>query len=351
MISTPTGVGGAERVLEALVQGGDQRGWDQLVLNPFARADGGLAEILGPARYVVLPATRVSHLPGMIRIFRERLADYAGDLIHAHLFHAIVLSGLSAPRRYRSVLSQQHGDHLVRQGRKVEATLDRVATGRFDRVVASSNAVRRFLVDGYRIPDEKIVTIHNGWQGTPASNPSTRYPHTTIGSVGNLRDEKGHATLIEAFADVRSSHEARLLLVGDGPLRSALEQQATDLGVRDDVEFTGAVADVWPYLEQMDIFVLPSKHEALGIAALEAMAAGVPVVASDVGGIPEIVENDRTGLLVPPQDPRALAERIERLLTHPELAETFRVAARRSVESHRMGAMVDRYFDLYESLL
>jgi len=112
------------------------------------------------------------------------------------------------------------------------------------------------------------------------------------------------------------------MIVGTGPIETELRSRATDLGISDKVIFTGARRDVPRLLKAMDVFVLPSVHEGFGFALLEAMISSLPVVASQVGGIPEVVENGRTGLLVPPADPHALAEAIVRLLSDDTLRLT-----------------------------
>jgi glycosyltransferase involved in cell wall biosynthesis len=140
-----------------------------------------------------------------------------------------------------------------------------------------------------------------------------------VGVVARLEPEKGHATLLEAWpAVVRACPEAYLLVVGEGSLREALEAQARELRIAHRVVFAGRRDDIPAVTAALDVAVLPSYREAQGLTVLEAMALGRPVVASDVGGIPEMIENGRTGLLVPPHDADGLAAAITRLLRdHP----------------------------------
>ena len=145
-----------------------------------------------------------------------------------------------------------------------------------------------------------------------------------VGVVSRLREEKGIDVLVDAFASVHGRvPQARLLVVGDGPDRGALQLQAAKLGIGDSVIWAGARP--WPeairLMSAMDVVAVPSRFEGFGLSAIEAMACGKPVVASAVGGLPEIVENSETGLLVPPVDPQVLGQALLRLMEDPGLRQ------------------------------
>jgi phosphatidylinositol alpha-1,6-mannosyltransferase len=155
--------------------------------------------------------------------------------------------------------------------------------------------------------------------------------------VARLSPEKGLDVLLDAMSVLaRSGSELRLVLAGDGPERSKLERQAVKLGIAERVEFRGDVAhDLVPnVLRELDIFAMPSREEGFGVAAIEASATQLPVVASDTHGIPDAVQHGRTGLLVPPNDAGALAEAIARLSSDPELRERLGRQGRAFVEEH-----------------
>jgi glycosyltransferase involved in cell wall biosynthesis len=208
----------------------------------------------------------------------------------------------------------------------------RILTARIDRLIA----VSRSIVDKLRQEGRDaapISLIHNGvdlerydHQGPcctlrdeydlPAEGP-------IVGVVARLEPEKGHPTLLEAWRTIAAAvPDATLLVVGEGSQRAALEALAADLGVADRVVFTGRRDDVPAVTAALDVAVLPSYREALGLTVLEAMALSRPVVASNVGGIPEMIEDGVTGLLVPPRDAGALAAAILRLLRDHPLADT-----------------------------
>lgn len=172
-----------------------------------------------------------------------------------------------------------------------------------------------------------------------------------VGVVARLEPEKGHPTLIDAWPQVlRGIPDAHLLVVGEGSRREALEAQVADRGIGDRVTFTGRRDDVPAVTAALDVAVLPSYREAQGLTILEAMALSRPVIASNVGGIPEMVEDGRTGLLVPPHDPEALARAITRLLTDHAYADMLAKGGHDLVhERFCVELMVSAIEDLYDA--
>ncbi|HEX5374754.1 MAG TPA: glycosyltransferase, partial [Solirubrobacterales bacterium] len=170
--------------------------------------------------------------------------------------------------------------------------------------------------------------------------------------TANFRAQKGHPVLIEAFATVaQRMPEARLVLLGDGPELPAARRLVGELGLAGRVELPGPQADVWPWLATAHVFALASHYEPLGIAVLEAMGAGLPVVATGVDGIRELVWPGVTGELVPPGDPAAMAQALIAILEDPGAATQMGTAGRAAAAENRMELCVERYFDLYERLL
>jgi glycosyltransferase involved in cell wall biosynthesis len=172
-----------------------------------------------------------------------------------------------------------------------------------------------------------------------------------IVSVGRLAEPKDFATLVAALARLPRG-AAHLSIVGDGPLRAVVEADVARLGLRAEVTFTGEVADARPYLDRAAVFALASMSEGMPLSVLEAMAAGLPVVASDVGGIHEVVVEGETGFLVAPADPRAFAERLAQLVAEPALVATLGIAGRaRAEERFSLPAWRDAHLELYRTLL
>ena len=210
------------------------------------------------------------------------------------------------------------------------------------------------------VPRERIVVIPNGvdterFEGplgtAPAPLDALPRPRVVVGSVGCLAPRKDYGVFIEALARVRARHpEVVGVVVGDGPQRETLEARARALGMNGHLLFAGERDDVPLWLRHFDIFALSSREEGIPNAVLEAMAAGRPVVATAVGGTPEIVADGRTGRLVPARDPAAFAAAIDDLVAHPEEARRLGDAAARATrESFGIASMVKRHEGYYEA--
>lgn len=233
-----------------------------------------------------------------------------------------------------------------------------------DRYVPVSRDLCGWLERVVRIPAAKLQLIDNGvdterfcaaapvagareaWQDDPDS--------FVIGTVGRLQDVKDQATLIDAFALLRAElpeARLRLVLVGDGPLRAQLQARARERAVQDSVCFAGPRSDVAPVMRSFSLFALSSIAEGTPVTLLEAMASGLPVVATAVGGIPDLVEQGVCGTLVPPQDPQALAAAIAPYVRDRALARRHGAAGRARVEQqYSMQAMLAAYVALYDEL-
>jgi glycosyltransferase involved in cell wall biosynthesis len=214
-----------------------------------------------------------------------------------------------------------------------------------DEVVALSRAVATKVVGitprvvYYGIEPREEITGPRG-----VSQP------TMLGVASRLVPIKGIVHLIRALALLRRDVEGiRLEIAGAGPDQTALQQEVRTLGLDDIVAFVGWQPDIWPWLDRWDILVQPSLAEGFGMAALEAMAAGLPVVASSVGGLPELIEDGLTGYVVPPADPATLAARLRHLVLHADLREAMGAAGRARVQEHfspqRMAAEIAAIYD------
>jgi sugar transferase (PEP-CTERM/EpsH1 system associated) len=235
-----------------------------------------------------------------------------------------------------------------------------------DRYVPVSHDLARWLRNVVNIPAAKSQLIMNGVDTVRyAPNlPAAALPWAgdnqafVIGTVGRLQDVKDQATLIEAFAllcaarpATRESKGLRLAVVGDGPLRARLEQKAQDAGVADLVWFAGARNDIPQLMRSFDLFALSSIAEGTPVTLLEAMACGVPVVATNVGGIPEVVQDGVNGALVPASNAQALAEALGRYADDRARVSAHGAAARETIERHySVAAMVGAYTALYDQL-
>ncbi|MFQ5649768.1 MAG: glycosyltransferase [bacterium] len=228
------------------------------------------------------------------------------------------------------------------------------------KVVSVSHATARWLVEQRGLSEDKVMVIpygvdlHTYKQG---KNPQLRAelgiaPQTAVvGVIARLHEQKGHRYLVEAARAILTKYEdVQFLFAGDGELRDELEKQVAEAKLGEHVKFLGFRNDVKELLRTFDVFVLPSLYEGLPNVILEAMATGLPVVATSVDGTVELVEDGSTGFLVPPKDPRALSDKILRLLADTELRKSFgRQGRQRVVNEYSLELQVNHFQNLYET--
>jgi glycosyltransferase involved in cell wall biosynthesis len=224
-----------------------------------------------------------------------------------------------------------------------------------DHLLCNSALIKEFLTSRYGLPPARITVAVNGVDTDFFQpNPNGRPPGPPVLlSVARLVPDKDQDTLLKAFGPLSQRHPgAQLWLVGNGPRRGVLEQQARNLGLAERVKFMPPEHDLRPLYHRADLFVLSSRAEALPNVILEAMAAGLPVVATRVGGVPEAVVPEATGLLVAPGDDAALAAALGRLLDDPgERRAMGRQARERVLDQFSFPAMVSRHQELWSRLL
>lgn len=328
-----------------------------------ASSGGALVEALAAAGvpHVRMPIDVHSPLhPSALRSLvqlRSLIHRYHPDVMHAQTRVAHVLAGVAGRLAGVPVVTTAHGFYQRRWWRRTLPFWGR-------RVIAVSPSVKAFMCKAYDVPADKIAVVLNGIEWTPPA-PAVldaaveRFRRAwglsaeggpILGMVARLSVVKGAGVLLEAFHRLRRTvPAARLLIVGDGPSRADLIKQAYALGEQGRVVLAGTVDGTAVPLHVMDLFVLPSMNEAFGLAIVEAMAMGRPVVASRVGGIPDLVEDGRTGLLVPPGDAEALARALERLIADPAAARAMGQAGRARYEQRftmdRVARDTERVYD------
>lgn len=308
------------------------------------------------------------------RRVRDRLVRERIDLIHAHDFYSGIL-GLVAGRLtgVRVIVSQRH---LKLSDRRLHEWGQRLINWAGDRVMVNSEAIRDQILATSKVPPEKIVVIRNGLitsedeaggigrNGSSAPNAAAAREEILgelrlgseaklVGMVGRLEYIKGHRYFVEAAATVsRKYPNAHFLLVGDGQLQDEIERQAAGLGIADRLHLLGYRRDASRIVSAFDLSVLTSLHEGMPNTVLEAMAAGVPVIGTAVGGTKELIVDGETGYLVPPADPEALARRISWALDHEQERAIFAARARQeALTKFGMSRMVAEVEQLYDEMV
>jgi L-malate glycosyltransferase len=282
------------------------------------------------------------------------------DLVHAHDPHGVAMAAIAL-----SMSTEQRAPPLV-AARRVDFRLRRNALSRWkyrqvDLFICASEAIRQLLVsDG--IAPGRTTTVHEGIdlarvQAAPpaALHQELWLPHQAplVGNVAALVPHKGQRYLVDAAAQVvREQPDARIIIAGEGELRESLEHQIRHHHLEKHVFLTGFRPDVLSLHQAFDVFVMSSVTEGLGTSVLDAMACGKPVVATRAGGMPEVVVDGETGLLVPPRDPRAMATAIVRLLADEPLRTRMGAAGLARLRQHFTAEiMVEKTAAVYERLL
>ncbi len=301
------------------------------------------------------------------RTIAELIAKYEVDLVHCHDTNSNVLVGIGRRRFPCAAIASPYGWWTPKW--HVEAQINHwienhLALPHFERVYTVSETMKKNVLKG-GTPDERIRVIHTGLDvsqfdtGAPRKEVRAAFgipeDGIVVGTVSRLFAEKGHAYLLEAAAMLAPDFpQLRLLIVGTGSEREPLGEQATCLGIGDKVLFTGFYDDLPGALRTMDIFAQPSiLHEGFPTAVLEAQVAGLPVVASDIGGTFETIDAGVTGLLHPPADAQALADTLRQLLADPARRANMATAARPWIENsftlkHMIDAMTQTYLEAVE---
>ena len=277
------------------------------------------------------------------------------DLVHSHLFPAQLFTPVAAMLAGSKVplLLTEHSTHHRRR-KKWIYPLEKWMYGRYTRIACVSEASAENLRAWITGLGEKITVVSNGidvrkfQQATPVLRAliGIENSNCVLLYVASFQERKDHGTLLRAVAQVS---DVDLVLVGDGELRGQFERQAESLGIAKRVHFLGARADVAELLKMADIYVHVPLFEGFGIAAVEAMAAGKPIIASDVPGLAQVVGD--AALLVPPVDPKALATAIRKLIASPELRSQLGGAALQRSSQFSIERTVDAYIELYRGIL
>ena len=353
-------VGGLEKVVFEIARFIDKERFDIEVwcvarggpISEEIKKDGILVSVLDIHTY---------HNPANVLKMVRLLKKARPDIVHSHGYYAAVIGRIASRfARVPAVIAHVHNTYWNYAARNLfmEFSLSYIT----DKIVCCSNAVRDFVLQYEKVSPKKVITVYNSIDIERFRRPveKTRLKRslgiaedeTVVISVASLTPKKGHRYLLEALGAIDAKHKVRLLVVGTGPLRAELENYVHRKQLGAKVIFLGVRDDIPGLLGISDIFAMPSLIEGFGIATAEAMAAGLPVLATNVGGTPEVVSDGVSGILVPSKDPVALAEAITSLILDKETAERMgREGYKIAKERFSVETMVSKIEKLYEALL
>jgi len=347
LISQQLNPGGREKALLSLADALQTRGWKVEVLTFLP----GLLDQLFVQRGIPVRTFQARLKMQRISQLRRYLMQHRPNIVHTHLFSAGFWGRIAAKLAGVPVIIHTEGGMPFEEKRWKRIPAERLLTQFSDRVVCVAGAIKDHLVQVGGLPAESLVVIPNGIETDellkiplrPIADPPR------IFSAGRLYNVKGYDVLIRAFAQV-DRYNGKLVLAGDGPEAGALRQLADTLGVANRVEFLGYRDDIHGLLGQSDLYVTPSRSEGLSNSILEAMAAGVPVIATDVGGNRELLEG--AGRIVPPENPKSMAASITEAVKESEITMTLAKKARqRIIDHYTLNKVVAAHEELYQQCL
>mgnify|MGYP003393046388 CR=1 FL=1 len=294
-------------------------------------------------------------LARLYRCFRQEKAR----IVHTHQFAQLLFSVLPAMAYGAKIVHTEHEYYIYRNNARARRLFKQLV--RFcSALTVVGPEVARYYVEELGVPRQRIHVIANGVNldqfGIEGRESRSRLglsvDDVVFGIVGRLEPEKDHRTLLQAFRSLIEHQPARLVVVGDGRLRSELESYARTLGLEPHVSFLGTRTDIPEVLAAFDVFVLSSVNEGVPLSVVEAMGAGKPVIATEVGGLRLLVHPEVNGLLVPPADPAALAAAMRSLAGNLTRRQEMGMQGRRIArESFSVSTMINRYQEVYQSVL
>lgn len=310
-----------------------------------------LLKAAGRADLDILPLPfRGDFDPGLTWTLRRFLRRHAIDVLVCNFNRDVRVAGLAGRMAGTPGIFVRHGLDLINEKRQYTLPIRWLTDG----VITNAESIRRAYVEQYGLPADFVHLVYNGVDPASDAGPSpfgdAYADRHVIFSAGRLSEQKGFDVLIRAAAELRSRRtDFVVLIAGDGDLEGTLRAQASALELDDVVRLVGFLPRLGPAIRDATVFALASRYEGMPNVLLEAMSFGTPVVATNVSGIPELIPEDRFGLLVPSDDAPALAAAIERLLDDPVLASQIAEAAQELVFAlFSTDVMVDRIESLFE---
>ena len=350
-------IGGLERVVESVFDGLNTEKYEPSL---WCIAKGGLLfdKFLKEKKNIKALNLKTYHNPINIIKLVSFIREGKYQIVHTHGYYASTMGRISAfLARTPIVIAHVHTTYgnFKKRHLKIEKILSMIT----DKIICCSQAAKEFIVSKEKINPGKIIIIYNGihcekYEKYQAVLDSKKQNVIKIAIVASLVENKGHKNLLYAFSKIVKKHKnVKLNIIGDGPLKNQLTDQAKKLRINKNTEFLGIVNNVQKILKNCDILVQPSIfREGLGMAIIEGMCLGKPVIASNIGGIPEVVDNGVNGYLIPPGDYESLIAMLEKLIQNRKLRKKMGKKGRKKYEKYFNACeMIKTIEELYNSLL
>ena len=281
--------------------------------------------------------------------------SFRPDIVHTHAWGTMFEGFLGA--RFARVPFLVHGEHGTIERRTINRYFQRIIWGYFDAVLSVTHNHKKKLSKSIGFPEQKITVLQNGvntdlFHSMPGTRIFGMKDKYIIGTIGRLVPVKNQALLLKAFAEAKKNNDNLfLVIVGEGPLENSLKEQVHNLKITDDVLFTGRRFDIPQVLNSLDLFVLPSLSEGMSNTILEAMSCGLPVIATRVGGNPELINYRENGILVESDSLHQMADAILKTAREPDFRRRLSEQARSDIgATFSLRGMVDRYQTFYQNL-
>ena len=362
-------IGGAELQILLLCKFFDKRSIEPIVvLSNYQHLDNWAKQLEKEGIRTIRLNVKHKHDPRHFTELRKIIKKEQIDILHLQLWNpaSCRYAFFAATSSKVPIVVTEHDPFALSTFKNL---FKKLALRRTSKIVTISQNNRKLLTDLYPKHREKILMIHNGIDLTWWNSQLLRFNHEDIKeikkkvfhahentliitAVGELHERKGHNDLIHAMLPIIKKYpNVKLAIIGQGKEKSNLQALIKRLDLRRHVALVGYQDLIPPLLASSDIFVLPSRREAFGFVKVEAMACGLPIVATKVGGVPEIVQHEKNGLLARAEDPESLSKAILRLIEDPDLRAQLAKAGKRSVEAHFSAKeMASQYQKLYQSL-
>lgn len=356
------GIGGTEQVIRQLVTGLPS----DTCVSCVACIDGYVGEIGRQLQSYNIPVFALNRSPGidreLVRNLRSKVRELGIDVVHCHQYTPWFYGWLATLGTGTPVVFTEHGRFHPDRYRYKALPVNLVMAMTTSAIVAISRATRSALAKYEFLPKSRVQVLYNGIRGLSRNTEGARVVRRELGipdgdfvmgTVARLDPVKNQRMMLEGFAGILEEYsDSWLLMVGDGPDRAMLEEYAVTLGVDSRVIFTGFRDQPADYLAAMDLFLLTSHTEGTSMTLLEAMSLGIPAIATAVGGNVEIVDQEKSGLLIPTEQPAALTDAIRRLRRAPDLVDSLRAGSLGRFEARfSISHMVAGYRELYRKAL